>query len=339
MAGRTKDRAVSTARVIFITFVVLLVVAVIVGFTMLGRIIISPLIHGGGSGVEIAVPQVVGLSEENGMQVLRDTKLSPKLVSRVQSDEQQVGFIFKQNPAADEKVRPGRKVLLWVSLGRASFVVPDLSGEHISNVPQVLAKAGLQLGAVTRIYYEGTPAGRVLNQNPAPGQEFTSQIPVDVTVADSTNLPKLAMPDVSEEPLATAEDMLSRSNLHLARVVYVANDSLPSGNVIRQDIAAGTQVALGSRVELEVALPSAVLAAPTKSVTVHIPVPPGPPKQQIKIKVYDDLNPKGNSVCDEERAPGLTVEKQLELQGKASIQIFIGDMSKPYREERFGERG
>jgi eukaryotic-like serine/threonine-protein kinase len=327
-------QAQSLAKIILIVITVLLVVGVIVGGISLYRLMFSgSLLHGTGTG-DIAVPDVTGMAEEQALTVLRGAGLQPKVMERVFSDAQDKGLVFKQNPTAPQQVRRRRTVLLWVSLGRASCIVPDLLGEHINQVQPRLVSAGLQLGSVTKVYYEDVPSGRVLSQSPAAGEEFTSSVPVDVIIADTSDLPRVPMPDVCEMPLSSAEDLLAAKNLHLSKVTYVANDTATSGYVTKQSQAANGEVALGARIELEVALPSAELAAPTRTVTLRIPVPAGPDKQRVRIKVYDNLSAKGQVAYDEERAPGDIVEQKLDLEGKATVQVFINNMGKVYREDR-----
>ena len=331
--ARTKQKARGVAWGILLTLTLALVTLVIVGFVMLFRLF-SPLLSGGAHGTAISVENVVGKSEEVAIGTLRTQGLVPKVLHRVLSDEQDSGNVFKQNPSAGQKVKRGRTVLLWVSLGRASFIVPDLTGEHIDNVQEKLVAAGLTLGTVTKVYYEGKPAGRVLNQNPIPGYESQATVPVDVWVADKSNLPHNPMPDVTDMQLSAVEDVLARANLHLAKVTYVANDTEQAGTVLKQNVPANTDTPLGKRIELEVAMPSAELTAANKTITVRIPVPSGPAKQKVRIKVYDALNTKGQVAYEKDQAPGEVVEQKLDLEGKATVQIFIDNMDKPYREDQ-----
>jgi eukaryotic-like serine/threonine-protein kinase len=326
--ARTKQKARNVAWAILVTVIVALFIVV---FVMLFRLF-SPLLRGAG-GTTISVNNVVGTTEEAAISTLRDQGLAPKVLHRVLSDEAEAGQVFKQNPSAGQKVKRGRTVLLWVSLGRASFTVPDLTDEHIDNVQKKLVAAGLTTGVITKVFYEGKPAGRVLNQNPPPGQEFQATVPVDVWVADSTNRTPVAMPDLVGVQLSAAEEKLASANLHLAKVTYVANDSATRDSVLKQNIAANAQTPLGSRVELEVAIPAAELTAATKTITVRIPVPSGPALQKVRIKVYDSLSSKGTVAFEEDEAPGKVVEQKLSLEGKATVQIFIDSMDKPYRED------
>lgn len=331
MARKQQARSVAWAILLGVFAVLLAVLIFVVVLTFRA---FSPLISGGEREGTISVGSVVGLEEEAALRALRGQGLAPKVLNRTLNDEQEAGKVFKQNPTEGQKVKRGRQVLLWVSLGRASFTIPDLAGEHIDSVQSKLVKAGLTLGSITKVYYEGVPSGRVLNQNPVAGSDFTSSVPVDVVVADSTNLPRVAVPDITDMPLTAAEDILARGNLHLAKVVYVADDTQPRGAVLKQTPAAGGEAALGSRVELEVALPAAELNSPVKTITLRIPVPTGPAKQRVRIKVYDALNTKGQVAYDTEHAPGDMVEKQLDLEGKATVQVFLNNMDKAWREDR-----
>jgi len=286
-------------------------------------------------GEVVTVPDVVGVAEPDAEKTMRDAGLIPNVVKRVGSDEQPAGMVFQQNPQAGARTKQGHKVSLWVSLGPSIYIVPNLVGEHVDQVPEQLAEARLKLGNIIKIYSTAVDPGKVVNQEPKAGREYTSAISVSVVVADRHNLPKVRMPELVGQRLGTVEDQLVRDNLHLAKVIYVADDSVGLGTVLNQNVPSGQAVDLGTKVELSVALPEALMEARAKTLTARITVPQGPEKQLVKIKVYDDLSVGGQVVYPEQQhSPGDIITQQLELEGKATVFIFVGDMAAPFRKEK-----
>ena len=307
--------------------IIIVAAAVIFSVYMLIKGVRSDFANGG---EVVSVPDVTGMIELEAEAAVKDQGLIPTIV-RNHSDLQPAGYIFEQDPAPRSKTKQGHKIKLYSSLGKMSFTVPDLINSNIGAVPDKLRDSGLILGAITKIFRADLADGLVVNQNPRPGMELASSAQVDIVVVDNANLTQIEMPEITGMQLFSVEELLARSNLVLARVDYAADDTVNGSTVIRQNIEPGEMVTIGTPVEVTVALPGDVMERPVKTVTINIPVPDGPQDQPVKIKVFDALG--GNVLYDEVRSPGERVEQRLDIEGDATIFIFINDMNKPYREE------
>lgn len=308
---------------------VVFVAAIIICLWVFFRWVSSGL--GRASGEVMTVPELVGLTEEQAREALKGHSLLLTVAQNAPSEDQPQGHIFKQDPEAGARTRPRSKVMVFISLGPASYTVPKLVGEHLNNVPAILARARLRLGQVTKVYREGEPAGRVINQRPPAGTVLADSTMVEVTVADSANLPTMIMPDLTGRPLSGAERELAQNNLHLSKVTYVGSDAQPAGSVISQSVAANAEVALGTKVELEVAMSIATKAQHARRLALRIPVPPGPERQRVKIKVFDGLGAR--VVYDEQLSPGVVVDQRIDVEGPARVLLFIDNMNQPFRED------
>jgi serine/threonine-protein kinase len=217
---------------------------------------------GSGANRAVEVPAVVGMDEGAARDVLGQAGFSAKIMPKEYDNKFPAGQVMIQNPEAGMSVKRGKPVRLYISLGPANFVMPDVAGEHIDKVPALLKKAGFRLNSVQRFYSKQFPAGRVIGQNPKKGSEYNSEgVGVDLVVADSTGLPKLTMPDLCGKPLANAEELLTRRefNLRLGLVEYVADDINPAGAIVTQEPQAGKEVPLGAKVSLTVAAPTSFM--------------------------------------------------------------------------------
>lgn len=286
-------------------------------------------------GEVVAVPGVVGCTEDEADIELRKVGLAApeKYKQRLHSDDQPIGYVFKQEPTAGSKTKR-TTVKLWISLGKASFIVPALTGNQLSEAAGVLRDSGLLVGKITKVYRTGITPGLVVNQDPAAGKEYTSAIPVDIVVVDNENRPLIEMPDLRGKRLTNAEAQLVHANLHLAKVTYISDDTVPDTTVVKQNIEPGQVTELGSRIELEVALSSALKEKSEKTITIHVPIPPGPEQQKVKIKIFDDHSRGGSVVYEQVHAADSVVDHRQDVKGEAVIYIFIDDMDHPYREER-----
>jgi beta-lactam-binding protein with PASTA domain len=326
---RGKIKAERVARVVLGVFFVLLVTLIVIGSVVLYRAVSNT--WGKASGAEATVPNVIGMTQTQAEEALRARGLGAQVVQNENSDEQAAGNIFRQDPPAGRGVRPGRTVKLTISLGPPVYTVPSLIGEQLEQAPQILEHARLRLGVVSKVFKRGAKRGRIVNQNPAAGISLASPAAVDVTVEDSSGLPTVVVPPLCGQSLAQAEDLLVKGNLQLARVTYVADDASAEGTVTSQKPDANADAALGDKVELVVALPTAVKTAAIKTLTVRIRIPQGPDKQHVKIKVFDNLG--AQVVQDTMEQPGGLYEAKVPVEGDAKIQIYIGDITTPFREE------
>ena len=286
------------------------------------------------TGTTVRVPDIAGMAEGEAIAELKKAQLEPRQSQRGYNDKVEQGHVYEQDPGPGMLVRPGRKVSYMVSLGKANFTVPDLAGKTLDEAAAALRKAGLALGGVQRIYSATSPAGKIVNQSPKLGESFTSPINVDVVVADTRGLPQVTMPDLYGIALSTAEETLTRSelNLQLALVEYVENNEVAAGTVIAQKPGAGEQVDMASKVTVQVAVPTDVKQNPHKRLTLRIPVPAGPPQQAVIIKVQDELGERTD--FSERKKPGEVVERTVDVQGAATVRIFVGDEKNPLREEK-----
>jgi serine/threonine-protein kinase len=281
-----------------------------------------------------SVPAVIGLTLPETEAALKAAGLKAQKPIMDYSDTMPKGQVFRQDPAAGELVKPGKQVQLRVSMGPAKFVVPELSGLALKDVPAALAQAGLLLGQVTKIYDPGRPEGQVINQDPPPGTEFSSSAAVDITVSAKGELPAAEMPALTGLSLIEAERILDAPELglRLALVEYVANDAVNPGTVLQQSIDPGRKVRLGDSVELEVGIPSLLKQQAARRVTISLKVPLGPEKQSVRVVVSDALGEKVD--YEMQHKPGDMISRSIDIEGEAVVKIYLGGAKEPYREER-----
>jgi eukaryotic-like serine/threonine-protein kinase len=327
---RSQIKADRVARVLAAIVLIVLIAAVVISAFFLYRLVAGTV--GRASGDAVLVPDVVGMTQQQAEDALRERSLAAQVIQNANTDEQDAGNVFRQEPPAGKSVRPGRTVKLTISLGPQTYVVPNMIGKQLEQAPEILSRARLSLGAVERVFIRGAKRGAIVNQNPIAGTSLASPAPVDITVTDTSGLPTVIIPLLTGITITAAEDELLKNNLQLAKVTYIADDTAPAGTVVQQQPAAYTDSSLGEKVELQVALPTEIKSAPQKTLSISIRIPLGPDKQRVKFKVFDAL---GSQVYDDnaEHAPGDLVEQKITVEGEAKVQIFIGDSTTPYREE------
>ncbi|MEA2488007.1 MAG: eukaryotic-like serine/threonine-protein kinase [Actinomycetota bacterium] len=219
-----------------------LITLLVLGLIAVGVYFLASSLLGGGKAV--TVPDVVGkdlsvaqdLLSKKGLHISIDRKNSTKPQDTV----------LKQDPAGGADAHEGDTVTLTVSGGVAQVDVPTLTGLTLSDAKQQLKDAKLTLGDVTTQPSSSVPKNTVISQFPRAGTQASSGDSVDLVVSGGIEVPSVVGKSQSE---ALAE--IDQAGLN--GVVHQApSDTVPQGDVITQDPAAGTPANEGDTVTIEV---------------------------------------------------------------------------------------
>jgi len=126
--------------------------------------------------------------------------------------------------------------------------VPDVVGLTQNAATTALQNAGLVAGVVTNQASGSVPAGAVISQNPPAGTAVAPGTSVSLVVSSGPSSP--TVPNVVGVSQAAAAALFQSVGLTVGTVTFQASASIPAGNVISQNPAAGTQVLQGSAVNL-----------------------------------------------------------------------------------------
>lgn len=129
--------------------------------------------------------------------------------------------------------------------------VPNVAGMTQAQASAAITNAGLQLGAVTFSGQPvpGVPDGSVSSQNPVQGAKADPNSKVDLVLAGSE---AIVVPNVVGLSEAQATVDLKTAGLVAGTVTNVATTSVSAGVVLAQTPIAGTTVAKGAAVSLQI---------------------------------------------------------------------------------------
>lgn len=129
------------------------------------------------------------------------------------------------------------------------IAVPTLYGETREEAESAIAAAGLTLGAITEMSSLQTERGRVLAQDPLPGQELRAGGAVSLGV--SVGSPELRVPPLRGMDMESATRLLEEAGFEVA--VQRVDGGEPEGRVLGSQPASGDARALPAVVTLQVA--------------------------------------------------------------------------------------
>ncbi len=124
--------------------------------------------------------------------------------------------------------------------------IPNLLNMTQAQAERALEDKGLALGEVTQEASEDVPKGRIISQDPGPGDFLEPGGEVDVLV--STGKPEVVMPDVLGDDKDSAKEELEALDLRVRLVERESDED--AGVVIDSDPRPATNVSVGTRVTL-----------------------------------------------------------------------------------------
>jgi len=189
----------------------------------------------------VAVPNVVGLTEDRARQTLGDAGFTGVSSGPVDSLEDE-GKVVAVDPAEGQQAAKNTTIRLKVSTG--TIKVPDVTGKTEDEARKVLTDAGFSAGQIQRADADaGTAApGTVVGTDPGAGTAVGrgDTITLKVAKADNTR----AVPDVSGQTEPQARAMLAAAGFTNVRHqdTEAPNGEAP-GTVVGTDPGKGTKAA------------------------------------------------------------------------------------------------
>ncbi|MCP2327900.1 serine/threonine-protein kinase [Hamadaea flava] len=186
------------------------------------------------------VPDIVGKTWELAVVDLSAVKLQPVKGAGQYSDTVPANTVIAVQPTVGTELKPGDKVTLILSKGKAPLTVPNLVGQDQGVARTTLEGMGLKV-AIT-FQKSDKPNGQVIAQDPVDGSGVEKGQTITLTVSE--NQTSFAMPDVMNWGCGDAKRQLESMNLG----VQVDGQMGESGWVRDMDPKPGTMVNQGQQV-------------------------------------------------------------------------------------------
>ena len=132
---------------------------------------------------EVAVPNVVEMTEVEATKVLSAAGLRSEVVGSKADEEIPPGAVLAAEPPPGRDVKVGRLVRVTLSSGSRWAIVPDVREMSVDRARALLRQENLTIGKETARYDEKVPVGYVLGHAPEPEQRVPRSTPVDLLVS------------------------------------------------------------------------------------------------------------------------------------------------------------
>ncbi len=225
---------------------ILIVLIVLVSIILIMDNILLPMYV---SGAETNVPNVIGMSEEDAVNTLKDADFEPIITDTTFGGSLPAGKIFKQKPESGKIVKEGRTVYLFLSGGAQTVSLPLLVGKSILDARFALERVGLKLGSVEEST-SNQPKDMIFDQQFAVGTELRKGQSVGVSVSIGKGFGDIVVPDLIGKSLSEATKILADSSLAVGKINYQFSNSLLPNTILDQYPATGNRLNAGDKVDL-----------------------------------------------------------------------------------------
>ncbi|KAF0206908.1 MAG: hypothetical protein FD171_2146 [Actinobacteria bacterium] len=268
---------------------------------------------GGGS---VAVPTVIGMTEEEASATIAAADLRVGTVTTENSDKYELGTIMSQDPGAGGRVDKGSTVNLVVSAGIAQVEVPNVVGmseaDAISTIEQ--AELGVAL-PVLREFSKDVPEGTVISSEPLTGIQVPRGSKIVIVVSKGTEL--LKVPDVVGKKRTDAEMALKDAGFKV-KITEAFNETTPEGSVISQDPSSGVSIDTGSTIAIVVSKGPNQVSIPDVTSMTEADATAQLEGLGLVVSVIYQVSPDIDIVINQNPLPGVKAAKG------STIKIYVG---------------
>ncbi len=196
---------------------------------------------------KISVPSLVGMSQGEAKNDLKNLGLNIQVVEEVFSEDVAKGKIIATKPGGGGKISPAGTVGLIVSKGQERIIVPTLNGLTPDVASGKISDLGLSVGQINESFDMKVAAGFVIGTDPKDGSEVRRKSIVNLIV--SKGVEQLALPSYVGKGGEQALSELNALGFDV-NVKYNFSDSIFKGQVIAQSPEKSDLIGKGSKIEL-----------------------------------------------------------------------------------------
>ncbi|MBM7598643.1 serine/threonine-protein kinase [Virgibacillus halotolerans] len=284
---------------------------------------------------DVTIPDVSGMELDEAEEELETLKLE---ISRetIFSDDVDEDLVVRSDPKAGRTVKEKSTVTLYISQGKEKVAFEDYTGRDYNQVKGLLEDAGYDdINAYEK--FSDSPVGEILSQiQPVADSEVVpSETRVLFEVSKGPEL--VSLNNLKGMTEKEAKAYLESHQLKM-NTSYDNSDSVPEGEVIKQDPEAETELEEGSTVDVTISSGPEKKPPESHSVSYTVPYSPVPEEDEEDEGDTVDEEDKNEEEDDNDDDSGDKKEKEKEEQ---VVKIYIGDMnndiSEVYKEEAITE--
>ncbi len=199
----------------------------------------------------IEVIDITGLTIAEAKTLLNADGLGVRKAGTEASDTFEEGEIISQTPEAGDFVEPNTTIEVIVSSGPARITIPSVKGMTEKAAKEKLEDEGFEV-VVKEEFHDTVEAGKVISMSP--GANSLGNKGDTVTITVSKGKEQVKVPNLANKTKEEAIQALKAVGLEAGTITEENSNDVEKDYVIKQSVAADTEVAKGTKVDLTISL-------------------------------------------------------------------------------------
>lgn len=216
----------------------------------------------------VIVPDLSNMTETQAKAALNKLRLGVS-VEKGSSDDVPEGQVYDQSPTAGVKTDVHTQVTIYISTGKETFKLDNVTGMDYDQAQSQLENDGLKVSLEFE-YSDSVDKNEVIRTSPEAGSQVAEGDTVTIVASKGKETKYVTVPYVIGYDLDTAISMIKDAGLTYDGKSSDYSDSVSKGEVMNQSIGSGQSVEEGTSITLTVSLGSKV-SSYTASISIENP--------------------------------------------------------------------
>lgn len=208
------------------------------------------------AGERVTVPDLSNNTQDEAKAALKKLRLGVNVQTGT-SDDVPEGQVYDQSPAAGTKVDVHTQVTIYISSGKETFSLDDVTGMQYQQAQAQLENDGLVV-SLEFDYSDSVGSDKVISTSPKAGSQVAKGDTVTITASKGKETKTTIVPNLLGQNIDNAIQMIKDAGLTYNGKSSDYSDSYSENQVMNQSISAGKTVDEGTTISLTVSLGSRV---------------------------------------------------------------------------------
>ncbi|HKL99866.1 MAG TPA: Stk1 family PASTA domain-containing Ser/Thr kinase [Mobilitalea sp.] len=196
-------------------------------------------------------PYVLGYTKEDAETIIKAKDEDAFITWRDgYSAEYKEGQVMSQYPEADRDAAKGQDVIIYLSIGPESFVIPYVYGLTGAQAEKKL-EDDYGLKTISDYQYSNLiEKDKVIETDPAKDSMVVEGDTIKIIISMGPEV--ISVPDLAGKTEETAKEILEGQGLVLGKVSHETSDTVPEGQIFYQSTTAGLTVDRGTVIDVSI---------------------------------------------------------------------------------------
>ncbi|GAK55414.1 PASTA domain containing protein [Candidatus Vecturithrix granuli] len=275
----------------------------------------------------VEVPDLIGKSVDYATDLLTEQHLKLRLIEQQLDEKTPADHILSQDPSPGSLVKKNQTVRIVTSKGSESTLIPNVVGKPWQQARQLLQQQKFRTGNVAYAHSADIPIDAVIAQMPLPNSIANVGDSIDLLVSRGTYPKIMVMPDLVEQQLSYAVEMIKNMGLVLSKVEHEQYPQVPQNTVLSQVPKPGALIEEHNMVTFVVSQGgqsgrSARVQSPSLQYqTLEYSVPPGQFDRQVSVVVKNAQGTR--EIYRQIIPPGQQLVVRIPVVGETVVEVYV----------------